>query len=450
MASQSRLAYSKISLSEIKTLRGLKLPLREAATDRYSARVHSLRYALSLASKILTTSRFAGDVDLLAQLHADEMIAQRLSEHAAVKYQSSMRTHLLSNAVRVDKRLVPAVAAACSRLKGVANLKSDMEIYIFDDASVNAFVTEGNVHTLVALSSGAVNNLSETELDFVIGHELGHAVFGHVEVGVQYVLQTGEVEPRACMQLLAWQRAAEISADRVGLICCGSLEAAATALFKTLSGLHIDGLSISPAEFAEQWEHLENEVIEGGDSDHWQLTHPFPPLRMKAMMLFWESGNFDPEATASQSFEKADSGVHRLLALMDPLAREKNDSSDPMLADYFLWGGIYIALANGEFHQSEIKQIASITSLERVKRAVKGGVPDSEHCLKQFVDCLAQRRKKLKATELHRLMQGLLEVAIADGEIDDLEKQALETLGSEVGVNAAGCEMLVTRFLEER
>lgn len=265
----SGVAYSKILPNEIKALQWLKLPFAEAATDRYPAPVHNPRYALSLASKILSTSRFAGDVDLLAQLHADEMIAQRLSEHAAVKYQCSMRTHLLSNAVRVDKRLVPAVDAACTRLKGVANLESDMEVCIFDDASVNAFVTEGNVHTLVALSSGAVNNLSETELDFVIGHELGHAVFGHGEVGVQYVLQTGEVEQRACMQLLAWQCAAEISADRVGLICCSSLEAAATALFKTLSGLHIDGLSISPDEFAEQWEHLESEVIEGGDSDHW-------------------------------------------------------------------------------------------------------------------------------------------------------------------------------------
>ena len=73
-------------------------------------------------------------------------------------------------------------------------------------------------------------------------------------------------------------------------MCCGSLEVAATALFKTLSGLRIKNLTINPAEFAEQWEHLENEVIEDGDSDHWQLTHPFPPLRMKAMMIFWDSG----------------------------------------------------------------------------------------------------------------------------------------------------------------
>lgn len=113
-------------------------------------------------------------------------------------------------------------------------------------------------------------------------------------------------------------------------------------------------------------------------------------------------------------------------------------------------GGIYVALANGEFHQSQIKQIASISSLEKVKRAVKGGVPDFEQCLKQFEESIAQRRKKLKATEMHRLMQGLLEVAIADGQIDDKKRQALETIGSKVGVNAAGCEMLVTRFLEER
>ncbi len=88
--------------------------------------------------------------------------------------------------------------------------------------------------------------------------------------------------------------------------------------------------------------------------------------------------------------------------------------------------------------------------MEKVKQAVAGGVPQPEQCLTKFVECIAQRRKKLKATEIHRLMQGLLEVAIADGEIDELEKKALETLGSEVGVNSDGCEMLLTRFLEER
>ncbi len=289
---------------------------------------------MSLTSEILISSRFTGDVELLEQLRADEVIAQRLNEHAAIKYQSSMRTHLLSNAVRVDTRLVPAVAAACSRLKEVANLESDMEVYIFEDSSINAFVSEGNVHTFVALSSGAVNNLSEVELDFVIGHELGHAIFGHVDVGVHYVLETGDMEPRSCMQLLAWQRAAEISADRVGLICCGSLEAAATALFKTLSGLRIKGLSISPAEFAEQWEHLENEVIEGGASDHWQLTHPFPPLRMKAMMLFWASGKFDQQPVAPQSHEKADTGDPSPAGADGPFGQREKDAADPMLADY--------------------------------------------------------------------------------------------------------------------
>jgi hypothetical protein len=46
-------------------------------------------------------------------------------------------------------------------------------------------------------------------------------------------------------------------------------------------------------EFSEQWEQLEREVIEGGDDNHWQLTHPFPPLRMKAMIVFAESGFLD-------------------------------------------------------------------------------------------------------------------------------------------------------------
>ncbi|HIM04447.1 MAG TPA: hypothetical protein EYG53_04400 [Gammaproteobacteria bacterium] len=42
---------------------------------------------------------------------------------------------------------------------------------------MNAFVAKGRTHTLVGLSSGAVMKLSEGELEFVIGHELGHSIF---------------------------------------------------------------------------------------------------------------------------------------------------------------------------------------------------------------------------------------------------------------------------------
>ena len=47
---------------------------------------------------------------------------------------------------------------------------------VFDQPSINAFVTRGRSCVMVGLSSGAVNGLSPRELEFVIGHELGNSL----------------------------------------------------------------------------------------------------------------------------------------------------------------------------------------------------------------------------------------------------------------------------------
>ena len=270
---------------------------------------------------------------------------------------------------------------------------------------MNAFVTRGRRHILVAISSGAVNHLAADELEFVIGHELGHTLFGHIDVTVAALLDNSSASPRSKMQALAWKRSAEISADRVGLLCCRSLETAATALFKTLSGLATRDLRVDPDAFSNQWEHLKQEVLDSGGSDHWQLTHPFPPLRMQALKVFWRT--LDSSSDAAQ----ADHEVSRLLALMDPLAREGGDGADPVLADFFLWGGLYVALSNGELHASEVDKIVSISSQERLDKALSAGAPSMDACLRQFRECIESRQRKLKALEIHRILQGLLAVA---------------------------------------
>lgn len=408
---------------------------------------------MTALSETLRCSRFVGDTNLLESLRADDDISRRLNDAAAVHHQNSIRTQLLAHAVRVDLHLIPRVARSLDQLRGRTNIDTPMEAYVFEDSSINGFVTRGHSHTFVVLSSGAVNNLSAPELEFVIGHELGHTIFGHLDVAAPFILQNGGLDPRSCMRILAWQRASEISADRAGLICCGSIDVAATALFKTLSGLNIEGLRIDPAEFAGQWEHLAREVIEGGESDHWQISHPFPPLRMKAMMVFWESGFFDrgeSDEDATWPSQKTDDRVLRLLAMMDPLARESKDSTDPILADFFLWGGLYLALANGELHESELERLAMITSRSQVKEVMRHGAPDSAHCLERFGECIGNRRQKLKALETHRIIQGLLEIAIADGSIDEQETDGLVCLAGKLGIRPNACSLMISQFQAER
>ena len=398
----------------------------------------------------LKASRFELDESLAAEVSkgiSPDRTSASMQEHRA-----TVRKKLLATSVRVDPSLLPNLSASFQRIAKVAELKSTPEAYVFEDSSINAFVTRGKERTFIGVSSGAVNILNERELEFVIGHEMGHSVFGHVDFDATQLLMDNDVDLRQRMQFHAWKRACEISADRFGLICCQSIDVAASAMFRTLSGIAKPDLKIGPEAFAQQWDHLLEEVIETGDAGEWQITHPFPPLRMKAMVMFWES---DCEAVNSlrgseskRSLADADKEISRLLATMDPMARDESEG-DLLLIEFLVWGGLGMALADGEISDRETEKLRSLTSKRRLDQILETGKPTLDRCLKAFGDAVERREKKLRAMEVHRILHGLLLIAYADGGIESSEEDVFCQFGEKIGIRKSGCELIHARFLEE-
>jgi Zn-dependent protease with chaperone function/uncharacterized tellurite resistance protein B-like protein len=385
----------------------------------------------------LQQARFEGDARGEEVLRSDGPFSRLIETANAAASATSVRRHFLSNAVRIDPRVLPALAEAFNDVRQRTQITGPMEAYIHAGTEINACVIRGRQRMIVVLSSGAVERLSPKELDFIIGHELGHAAFGHLEIPVGAILNTpNAVTPRQAMQLLAWQRKAEISADRAGLLCAGSLDVAATSLFKTLSGLCADGICVDPQEFAGQWNELAEEVQRDGAGDRWLATHPFPPLRMKALISFWQSdraANLIPDAPGGTTLTEADQEVESLLAMMDPLSRERADMADPMLQQFFLWGGLYVAMANHELHDSELANLRSVVG-HAVDEVLTQGELSLNLLRQRFHDEKAGRRAPLSALELHRIFSGLAAVAAADGAIDQTEVAALRDLAGVCGV----------------
>jgi len=386
--------------------------------------------------------RFSGDQELIEQLRGDELIAPALQRTEILRRRSVTRMRLLSQAVRVNVRLLPNVAASFAHLAQHLNSAKPLEAYVFSEPGINAFVAEGVSHLLVGVSSGAVSTLTSEELKFVIGHEMGHASFGHLEVVPEMLLEVAELDLRRCQMVRAWQRAAEVSADRAGLVCCGSLQVAATALFKTVSGLNMPGLQVEPLEFAQQWEHLVNEVLDDGRRDQWQLSHPFPPLRMKALMAFAQQG----------PGKAADTEAHRLLALMDGSvsAQKKEVGGDPLLSRFVFWGGAYVAMAGGELTREArtlLHQVAPEgVGLDEVLQA-----PDtvSQVALQRFQEARRNRRSKLTASELHSIATGLIDMVRKEGSVSNGEMMRLRHLGEELGIAAKAMDLMVAKRLKE-
>ncbi len=387
----------------------------------------------------LHEARFAPELREMENLRRDAALGRVLAEARSSCQGHRAREHYLANALRVDEAILPGLDAAFSDIRERGGLDVPMEAYVYAGSEINAAVLWAVDRYLVVLSSAAVERLTPEQLDFVIGHEVGHACFGHLDMPVQAVLNgAARLQPRQTMQLLAWQRQAEISADRAGLVCCGSLEAAATALFKMLSGLAPANLRIDAHHFACQWDALAHEMARQVSDTHWLTTHPFPPLRMKALLHFWESdvaARLIPGAPGGQPLAEAERRVDALLAMMDPLARDRHDVADPMLREFFLWGGLYIAAANDHLDRAELTHLGSLVGEQALDEAFGQESFGIALVRERFLAARRERRAPLTALEMHRIFSGLAAVAAADGGVDTHESSALRELAADFGLH---------------
>jgi hypothetical protein len=384
----------------------------------------------------LKNARFCGDSELLPRITGDEVLKRELLRTDVLRRRSMLRTRLLSQAVRVNVRLLPNVAESFARLSTHLDGGKPLEAYVFADPAINAFVADGTRHILIGVSSGAISALSSQELDFVIGHEVGHALYGHLDVPATFLVESANLDNERCQLLRAWQRAAEVSADRAGLVCCGSLEVAANAMFKTISGLNIPGLSVAPADLAQQWEHLVEEMLDDGRRDHWQSSHPPPPLRMQALMSFHQMG-----VSAAGNAE-----TQRLLALLDTSPAQGVSAEDPYLARFVFWGSVYVALADGAPTSEQRQRLSRLAPAGVTVESVPLHEPRaSELVLSRFQEAQRTRRSKLSAGELHRITAGLIGMAGHDGRVTPGELDRLYRLGKELNLSSQAIDLMISK-----
>lgn len=391
--------------------------------------------------------RFSGDRDGAKALSENAEIAEILQSCADGKHaRGSARRDLLANAVRVDRHILPDLDQVVGELKARAGIVEELECFVFDHPMINASVFQTKTHLFVLLSSAAVEKLEPKELEFVIGHELGHIAYGHLDVPIGPMLESdNRVQPKQAIQLLSWSRRAEISADRAGLLCCGSLDLAASAFFKVLSGLSIRNLKVNPRRFADQFDQLRAEIFREGAEEMWTMAHPLAPLRMKALNIFWESEKAKqllPEAQGERAAASCDQEIAKLLVYMEPMSARSNSEVDPFLEPFLIWGGLYVAASNRVIDPSELKALAGMVGERRVKEALTAPKKMS-HYLQQYEQALTTRERPLSALDINRIFTCLAVVVRADGRVDDEEINAMHELGRRSGVAAAYVDSLL-------
>lgn len=209
---------------------------------------------------------------------------------------------MCGNSFKVTRDACPDLTALSNEVFRTLNLNFKPDLYVQQDYYINAFTTGHEEKAFVALSSGAVDRLSDDELAFIIGHESGHIKSGHVlyHMMLAYITVLMSKVPGSGllkMPLLYWDRMSEFTADRAGLLACQDLEVALSAIMK-MAGLpekyygtaSVDGFMQQAREFAETYGHGANnvmKVIEIIDE-----THPWTVVRASELIKWYESGDY--------------------------------------------------------------------------------------------------------------------------------------------------------------
>ena len=214
-----------------------------------------------------------------------------------------IRLAFQSNAVRVSPKQFPAVweryVDVCATLD-----TEHFELFVSQTPLVNAGAY-GMEKPFIVLNSGALRLLDDQELTYLLGHEVGHVMSGHVLYRTMMVILlqlaqmgfpvVGLAARAVLIALLEWNRKAELSADRAGLLAVQNPEATLRGFMRLAGGGIEDENDLN--EFLEQAEQY-RQTGDVADVVFKVLnllgtTHPFHVLRAAEIRDWIEAGEYD-------------------------------------------------------------------------------------------------------------------------------------------------------------
>lgn len=379
--------------------------------------------------------RCANDLALYNKLkeHRDvKRVNEQIARHEA-EGPSGIRRNLLATSVRLTPSMAPEIASMADECVEKLGVKLPLELYVYSSPQFNAacFKPE-NERLYVMFSSSLLEGFTSQELKFVMGHELGHHVYDHHAVPIGYLLRGKQrPDPQLALELFAWSRYAEISADRAGAHCAQDMDAVARALFKLSSGLTSKVVEFSLDDFVAQVDDMsmgDQSPGQGAPQSDWFSTHPFSPLRVKALKLFERSELYRGDGSKVD----LEVGVQSVLSLMEPSYLEaKTDTAEAMRRLLFA-GLITVADAHGGVSPEEIEVFAKFFG--KYSFSEKLNIPRIKETIGRRA---AEVLEKASETQAMQVLHDMCLMAQADGGVNPREKHVLDEVAQLLRVSVS-------------
>jgi tellurite resistance protein len=379
------------------------------------------------AAKIRCTNDLKLSQVLLENPDIKRVIARikRLEEKGE---QPATRRQLLTTSVRLSRAMAAGLHAKADHCVERLGIETPLELYAYASPQFNAACfkpEEGRV--FIMFSSSLLEAFADQELLFVMGHELGHHVYRHHEVPIGYVLR-GRRPPPAdlALDLFAWSRYAEVSADRAGAFCAEDLDSVARALFKLASGITSENVvTFKLDEFLSQVDDMlafDDEPGQGAPMQDWFSTHPFSPLRVKALTFFHESSLMLAGGSDKPALEDK---VQQLMSLMEPDYMQGKTDASRAMRDLFLAAAVVIADAYEGISDRERAALKRFLG-----KAYAVDALDSQRLREDLPRRITEARERNSLTQRMQVMRDICLIATTEKPVSDVELELLSEIAT--------------------
>lgn len=359
-------------------------------------------------------------------------LQEQIESHEKKQKGPGVRRHLLSTSVRLSRSMSGHLHDMTDHCRERLGIASPFELYVYPSPSFNAacFKPEDG-RVFIMFSSSLLEGFSDNELLFVVGHELGHHVYRHHEIPIGYILGgESQPSPSLALELFTWSRYAEVSADRAGAFCADDLSSVVRALFKLASGLIDDRVvRFSLDEFLSQVDAMlafGEQPGQGAPIQDWFLTHPFSPLRVKALTVFNQSELIRAGGVSKAELEES---VREIMGVMEPDYLKGKTEPARAMRNLFIAGAVSVANASEGISDKERDTLSEFFeagySLDKLDPA-------------QLLELLPQRiESALEKTSLSQRMQVMRDICLvarADRPVSLPEQRLLDDMAGRLEI----------------
>ena len=348
------------------------------------------------------------------------------------------RSRMEGHCMKVERNLLGNFYDLCNDVKKRLGFKEPVDFYVTGDSSINAFsiaAEEGGHPHIVNVNSELFNLMSEDELRFVIGHELGHLI--NQDTALRRLINFVYPPETRIPLLLQYKihlhdNLAELVADRYGYLACGKLEACVTAFFKMASGLDLEKMQVSIDDLLKDNSKRLEYFLKGKGMS--QYDHPVNPIRVQAINLF-------ANAKDQNSLDK---GMQELIQI---LLKVGNGPLDEPLSIFIATAGLITAGIDEEISREEVEHIIrNLAGSNIFPKLFLDEIAESDvsALFEHSVNDILEINPGLKP----RLLEYMIGVVLADKEIGEKEVNFIYGMGESLGLSVKETSIIFAELIQ--